>query len=160
MSKRKGQFRNRARFVSDLSIEQCVRQLEALQSDTVQIDMLAIASDRVDFRVRGFDKGRLRVDGRGTLIRWEGTKTRVDFQLTVHDGLLAFTLLTLLIFVMFIGVIPAMALLFSGVDGRLLLVFSAVFLSMMVGLMLLVHRFAPPDDVPMNVVAYIEIALQ
>lgn len=160
MSKRKGQFQNEARFISDLSIEQCVRQLEGLQSDDVQIQICDITSDRARFTLKGYENGRLRVDGRGTLLRWEGTKTRVDCHLTVHDGLLAFTLLTLLIFVVFIAVIPAIALFMAGVDSRLLLLLSAAFLGMMVGLMMLIHRFSPPDDVPMNLLAHIEIALK
>ncbi|MCA9911879.1 MAG: hypothetical protein KC496_00955 [Anaerolineae bacterium] len=152
MSKRKGQAEQSARFVSALPLEECTYRLESLRSDELYIEITHLSSDKVDFDIRLFERGRLRVDGKGALRRWEGTLTRVDFDIRMHDGLWLW-LLTILV-MLFIGMVgaPLVILLALHVNPVGWLVMAGAVIGFVLALMVFAQRVAPPDDTPQNLV--------
>lgn len=152
MSKRKGQAEQSARFVSVLPLEECTYRLENLRSEDLQIEITRLSSDKVDFIVHLLERGRLRVDGRGTLRRWEGTLTRVDFDIRVHDGLWLWLLTVLILLVVGMIGMPLVLLVALQVNPVGWLVMGAAVIVFVLGLMILAQRVAPPDDTPQNLV--------
>lgn len=143
-------------FVADLPIEECVRRLRALNSPQVHVLIQPITSDQIGFRAQLYERQRLRVVGSGALCRWEGTLTRVECRVQVHDGLLRWIVWTVLSLLFFLPLIP-------------LTLFAAdtpFFWPMLVGMTglgvlwsMIFRRFAPPDDTPPDLLAMIDAAL-
>ncbi len=152
MSKRKGQAEQSARFVSALPLEECTYRLETLRTEELQIEITHLSSDKVDFVVHLLERGRLRVDGKGTLRRWEGTLTRVDFDIRVHDGLWLWLLTVLIMLVAGMLGLPLVLLVALQVDPMGWLLMGGAVIVLVLGLMILAQRVAPPDDTPQNLV--------
>lgn len=159
MVKRKGSVSKDAHFVSPLPIEECAQRLEFLHDETLQTEILRLSSDKVDFRLRLYEYGRLRAEGTGTLRRWEGTLTRVDCKVQVREGLVLWIALSLTALLLTVLVIPVLTLAIIGVGAGLWLVVGGFGVAAVAGLLLLAQRFSPMDDVPRNILAIIEATL-
>ncbi len=159
MMKRKGAADKQARFVSELPLEECTHRLELLRSEDLQIEITRLSSDKVDFTARLYDGARLRADGNGTLRRWEGTLTRVDFDVTVHDGVWLWLGIVLALLVVGMIMIPALLMLALQINPLGWLVTGGAVVGFVVGGMWIAHRFAPPDDTPRNLQRLLHDAL-
>jgi|GEM_PF-2520748 len=148
-----------AHFVTHLPIEVCVERLRKM-GHQVRVDLDHVTSDRVDFLARLYEHGRLRVTARGHLSRWEGTLTRVDCAAYEHDGILTWLLIVTAFLALFLLVIPFLILRWYGFGATMWVLLSA---ALVVGVLLwtrFVNRFAPADDVPADLIGWIEDALR
>jgi hypothetical protein len=150
MMKRKGTAEKNARFVSALPLEECTYRLELLHSDELKLEITRLSSDKVDFVAYLYEENRLRAEGTGTLRRWEGTLTRVDFDVTVHDGVWIWLVAVLLLLTIGMILVPMLLLIAMHVNPLGWLLTGTALVAFVVGGMLIAQRFAPPDDTPRN----------
>lgn len=147
-------------FLTQRPIERCVQRLKGLHTHNFRVDIVHHTSDQVNFLIRLYEHGRIRVTGKGTLRRWEGTLTRVDCTMHEHDGTLTWLLLMVIFLGLFLLVIPFLILKLFGINPGMVLIFAA---ALAIGIMIwlrFIDRFAPADDVPPNIVTIVEDALR
>ena len=159
MTKRKGKTQGEANFISPLSIEECAYRLDRLNEEKVDIVITKLSSDKVDFTAQLFENERLRAEARGALRRWEGTLTRVDVQVKVHDGIMLWLLLVGLMLTITIILIPTLALIAAHVNPVAWLMMATIGTLFILGVMLFAHRYAPHDDTPRNLLNLLETTL-
>lgn len=160
MSKQKRRYDGEANFISELPLEECAYRLEYLQSDEIEIHIKRVSTDKVDFDVRLFERGRVRAEGKGALRRWEGTLTRVDCQVNVYDGLVTWSLAMLLFMALPLLIVPFLFLVSANVDATLWVASAGVVLAFILLGMYITREVAPPDDTPRNLLALIEDTLR
>lgn len=152
--KQKGPTRTEARFVTDLPIDTCARRLEML-ANPLTVDLHRRTSDSIDFIIRY----KKQATANGKLRRWQGTLTRVDYDIEVHEGLTRWILFILVALSINLLVLPLLILNAAGIDGTLWLGLAGSFIALTVGVILLAEHFAPPSDVPVDIAAALEEAL-
>lgn len=160
MSKRKGRYEEEAHFVAHLPIEECTRRLELLNDDDIRVEILRLSSDKVDFKAQIYEKGRVRVVGKGALRRWEGTLTRVECSVKVHEGILLWIGLSLVALLLCLLLIPTAIFAVMGLGIGTGLALGVMFVVPIIGVLMLANHFAPPDDTPQNLIRTIEEILR
>lgn len=149
-----------AAFLTQRPIEQCLLRLKQLHHHNLRVDIVHHSSDQVNFLLRFYEHGQIRVTGKGTLRRWEGTLTRVDCTMHEHDGTLVWLALVVAFLVLFLMVIPYIVLILFGLSTiMMMLIAAALFIGMLIWLQFM-NRFAPADDIPPNLVMMVEDALR
>jgi len=159
MSKRKGQFEGHSFFVTTTPIERCVRQLEALNKENLDIRIIKKDPDTVLFKAQLSEQGVLRVTGEGTLKRWQGTDTRVDCDITIHEGILLWMMILAGFFIMVMVMLPLLIFIAAEINVMLWLGLSVGFLVILIMLMVLTRHYTPLDDTPRNLQQLIEKTL-
>lgn len=160
MVKRKGRFEGNLNFVSALPLEECLYRLQAMDSETIQLDFKTNSIDAIQFKVKLLENGIERADGVGILRRWEGTLTRVDCEVEVHEGLMRWLLLLAGVFLMIMIILPMIFLWAADVNIIAWLGISLGFVAILMGMLWLTNYYAPIDDTPQNLLAIIESALK
>lgn len=159
MAKRKGRNQGEANFISPLSIEECAYRLDRLDDEQIDIIVTELSSDKVNFTVELFENERLRVEAKGALRRWEGTLTRVDVQVKVHEGIMLWFLLVGLMLMVTLILIPSLALIAAHVNPLTWILIASGGIVFILGIMLFAHRYAPHDDTPRNLLDLLETTL-
>lgn len=160
MIKRKGHFEGNLNFVSSLPLEECLNRLQLLDSETIQLDFRTQHIDAISFQAKLFENGVMRAEGDGVLRRWEGTLTRVDCDIQVHEGLMRWLLLLAGLFLMLMIILPTLFLMAADVNIVAWLGISGVFVAILIGMLWLTNYYAPIDDTPQNLLAIIESQLE
>lgn len=160
MTKRKGRFESKAQFISDLSLEQCQHALGALEDDNIHVEFQPATTDRVHFTATLYERGQVRAVGDGILRRWEGTLTRVDCEVEVREGLVLWLVGILLLCLTAMIGLPMLFLVASEIDAMPFILLSLMFVKVLIGLLLVVNRLAPYDDLPQNMLARIHDTLR
>ncbi len=150
MTKRKGQFEGSSQFISPLPLEVCYARLQALQDESISLRVTRENSDELHFDIQLLERGIVRVTGSGRLLRWEGTLTRVDCTIKVHEGILRWLLLFGLLFLLTMIALPLLLFLVAAVDVMIWVGISLIFILVLAGLMGIVNYYAPLDDTPEN----------
>lgn len=159
MTKRKGHFEGHSYFVTSLPIEYCVSQLQNLNDADIQVTIDSAGHQSVAFTAQLLERGIVRATGKGTLRRWEGTLTRVDCDVEVHEGLLTWLMFVTGFFIMLMVCLPLIIFMSANVDVAIWMSVSVGFVIVMIALIALTRHFAPLDDTPRNLLREIESAL-
>lgn len=157
MTKQKRAFTDKAHFIADLPLEECMRRLRSLRSDAMKITFSPTSSDQIAFTMQCYEAGCLRVTGDGVLCRWEGTLTRVDCKITPHDGVVRWALVSVISLLIFVPLIP-LSMFFVATPLFWPLLLSLFGLGCLWALVF--RRSAPPDDTPPNLLRMIDDALK
>lgn len=160
MAKHKGKPQGEANFISPLPIEECALRLDNLNEENIQIVILKMSSDTVDFTARLFEHERLRAEAKGALRRWEGTLTRVDVRVTVREGIVAWLILVGIMLILTLLLIPTLVLVAAHVNPFTWLLTASSGIITILGVMVIAHRFTPYDDAPRNLLRLLETTLQ
>lgn len=159
MAKRKRHFQDQLQFLSNLPLQECVSRLEQLNGDNIQIVFHRDSIDSLAFSANLLERGVIRAKAQGLLRRWEGTLTRVDCKVKVHEGVIRWLILvSLLFFVLVIG-FPMIFMLGALMHMLLWLGISAIFVIAFVASLWLTMHYAPMDDTPKNLMQIVLAAL-
>lgn len=150
MPKRKGLFEGNSQFISPLPLEICYARLQSLEDATTSLTMKRENSDTIRFEIHLLERGIIRAKGYGSLRRWEGTLTRVDCDIELHEGILRWFLLFGLLFLLTMIALPTLLFLVAEVNIMIWLGISGIFVTVLAGLMMIVNHYAPLDDTPDN----------
>jgi hypothetical protein len=134
-------------------------RLAALENDEFVISFRNETLDSIAFKAVLLERGIIRAEAKGSLRRWEGTLTRIDYDVKVHEGILRW-LMSLVIASLLLMIIPPIIFFIAAKINILVwLSISIGFLVMMVGVILMVNHYAPIDDTPQSLIKIIGSAL-
>lgn len=159
MAKRKGIVDNTADFLSKLPLEVCLSRLQLLPDDDIQVFVEQVDSDTVNFVMNLREKGVLRAEAVGQLRRWEGTLTRVDCHVSVHEGVVRWLILLTIVLALIMVLVPMAIFLAAKIKLMMWFGISSLFLATVLGFIVLTNHYTPADDTPRNLLSLLKSTL-